>query len=812
MMFRVIATFSFACIALVTLLPSLGAQTVSESTIYSFSGSDGNSPNGVIQASDGNFYGTALIGGSSTGTGECAYFGTDTGCGIVYKITSSGTLTVLHDFAGVGDGSYPGPLVEGTDGNLYGTTAFGGYTNTCEIQGQPKPTYSGCGTIFKITPSGGFSLLYIFSGGNDGGNPNLLVLGNDGNFYGTANTGGAYGSGAFGNGTFFKVTSSGTLTVLYNFTGSSDGALPNAIVQGSDGRFYGTTQWGGDLTACQFNNFQGDIFDVGCGTVFAVTAAGSLTTIYTFTGGSDGANVVGVATPAIVIPHPGNGLRMGGGPTSLLFPNALTEGSDGNFYGVTFGFSSTQPTVFRITPAGNLTTLYTFTGDNDGGGSDVSLTLASDGNFYGSSGNAIFQITPAGNFSVPYTFTTATNGIGPGLLTQGNSGDLYGATASGGNSADCNGDGCGTIFQMAFSNGPAGPVNLSLSSTTDDPGTAVTLTWSVSNAFSDTLQQCYAFVQGGAPGAGTWVGLQTGALSDGVYSGSAKITPTAAGTYTYALTCGGQESGFATLTVPPPAVTTTSLPDGYISVAYSATLAADNGLAPYAWSVTSGSLPADLTLNATTGVISGTPTQAGTSNFTVTVEDSESQPITATANLAITVVAAAISANPSTLSITAPGSSASTTLTISGFATSSIKLACSGLPSEASCTFGTPTTSNGSETVSLQIGTTAASSARLLVPLNRQLGNTFYVLALPGAIWLGCLWGTRRSRKWTGVFLALLLLATISMTACGVSGGAANGNNLVSTNPGTPEGSTTVVVTATGGAQSATVNLTVNLQ
>ena len=132
-------------------------------------------------------------------------------------------------------------------------------------------------------------------------------------------------------------------------------------------------------------------------------------------------------------------------------------------------------------------------------------------------------------------------------------------------------------------------------------------------------------------------GLQTGTLVSNVYSGSATLTPTLSGTYTYALTCGGQESGFATLTVAPLSIATTGLPLGTAGTAYTASLAASSGTAPYKWSISSGSLPPGLTLSASTGAISGTPTGAGTSSFRVVVTDSEETPVTATTELSLTI-------------------------------------------------------------------------------------------------------------------------------------------------------------------------------
>ena len=165
---------------------------------------------GLVQGSDGNFYGTTEQGGVN---------GPDPGT--VFKITPSGTLTTLHSFVFI-DGWHPrAALVQGSDGNFYGTTVEGGQYEF--------------GTVFKITPSGTLTNLYSFAG-SDGANPRGLVQGSDGNFYGTTFS---------GPGTVFKITPSGTLTTLYSFAGS-DGANPDAgLVQGSDGNYYGTTYYGG---------------------------------------------------------------------------------------------------------------------------------------------------------------------------------------------------------------------------------------------------------------------------------------------------------------------------------------------------------------------------------------------------------------------------------------------------------------------------------------------------------------------------------------------------------------------------------------
>jgi uncharacterized repeat protein (TIGR03803 family) len=207
-------------------------------TLHSFDGTDGSYPYaGVVQGVDGNFYGTTFYGGSST----CA-----NGCGTVYKITPSGTLTTIHRFDST-TGYYPwGGVVQGSDRNLYGTTYQGG--SSCK---------GGCGTVYKVTPGGAFTTLYNFAG-PDGSYPETsLVRGTDGNFYGTTGQGGANGN----TGTVFEITPAGTLTTLHSFDVTDGSGVSNGLLQGTDGNFYGTTTYGGSDKAC-----------VGyCGTVFSIS-------------------------------------------------------------------------------------------------------------------------------------------------------------------------------------------------------------------------------------------------------------------------------------------------------------------------------------------------------------------------------------------------------------------------------------------------------------------------------------------------------------------------------------------------------------
>ena len=319
------------CGAVFRMTPS-GTVTVLYSFCSQTNCSDGANPQaGLVQASDGNFYGTTEVGGTGH---ECIYGS----CGTVFKITPQGTLTTLYSFcsqSNCDDGASPsGPVMQASDGNLYGTTFEGG-TGCSPV---------GCGTVFKITPSGAVTTLHRFNA-DDGYWPFAgLVQASDGNFYGTTNLGGI--DGLNGQGTIFKITPSGAVTTLYNFcsqTNCSDGAEPyGALVQADDGNLYGTVTGGGAY---------------GDGTVFKITLSGTFTTLHSFVGATDGA-----------------------------YPYAaLLQARDGNFYGTTFeGGSHSAGTVFKVTPSGVLTTLHNFAGlPTDGALSTSALVQADGGNFYG---------------------------------------------------------------------------------------------------------------------------------------------------------------------------------------------------------------------------------------------------------------------------------------------------------------------------------------------------------------------------------------------------------------------------------------------
>ena len=364
---------------LLLILPVWGAQgAVVFTTLYSFQVfANGEYPSGLVQGSDGKFYGTTSEGGTN-------------GAGTVFKISTNGALTSLYSFTGGNDGGAPNGLVQGSDGSFYGTTGYGGTNDS--------------GSVFKIGTNGALTTLYSFTGGNDGGAPTGLVRGSDGNFYGTT-----WGGGTNGAGTVFRISTSGALTTLYSFTGSNDGANPAAaLVQGSDGYFYGTTEYSGPSG--------------GNGTVFKISANGVLTTLHSFSFTNDGSG-----------------------------PSGLVHGSDGNFYGTTErgGPSGGNGTVFKISTNGAWTRLYAFTNGYDGFQPQGAMVQGDDGNFYGMTSGislyfgSVFQLTTNGALTTLHFFTNQMDGSSPsGPLAKGSNGWFYGTTFYGGT------NGAGNLFKI----------------------------------------------------------------------------------------------------------------------------------------------------------------------------------------------------------------------------------------------------------------------------------------------------------------------------------------------------------------------------
>lgn len=258
-----------------------------ETIVYSFCPNTpctkGTFPGGVISDDHGNLYGVTFAGGDFS----CEL----TGCGVVFGIDNKDAQTVLHAFAGAGDGETPnGPMVRDASGNLYGATTFGG-------------AY-GYGTVFEVTASGEESVKYSFDGAADGSEPyGGLYLDREGSLYGTTSQGGAYGYG-----TVFEVSAVGNYMVVYSFRGGADGATPYAaVIKDREGNLFGSTYQGG------LHNY---------GTIFKIDVSGKETLLHSFSGEGDGA-----------------------------YPSAVTGGANGNLYGTAYqGGAYNYGTVFQLVP------------------------------------------------------------------------------------------------------------------------------------------------------------------------------------------------------------------------------------------------------------------------------------------------------------------------------------------------------------------------------------------------------------------------------------------------------------------------------
>jgi uncharacterized repeat protein (TIGR03803 family) len=396
--------------------------------LYQFqSSSDGYDPNDVIRDSAGNLYGTTLAGGTTI-------FGT------VFKLDTSGKKTILYNFSGGTDGAEPhGALVMDSNGNLYGTTEFGGNLKvSCEGM-------QGCGVVFKVDASGYERVLYTFTGGADGGQPLAgLTMDDAGNLYGTTTGGGLPGCNYFavGCGVVFKLDTSGHETVLHSFSGGTDGGAPESpLLRDSAGNLYGMTTG--------VNTSQG--------TVFKVDISGKETVLHVFSG-QDGSQPYGT----------------------------LLRDSNGNLYGTTYGGGDLTQcngsgcgVVFKLSPTGKEHVLYAFTDGTDGGRPLAGLTRDKHGNLYGTSAvggqsayccGVVFEVSPKGQETVLHTFT-GTDGASPMTsLIQDTSGKLYGSTYGGGKYQ-------GTLFSITL---PDFAVAISPAKATVSPGQAVTSTLTLS--------------------------------------------------------------------------------------------------------------------------------------------------------------------------------------------------------------------------------------------------------------------------------------------------------------------------------------------
>lgn len=351
----------------------LGAQVARAQTytvLHSFSSTpDGNGPYaGVIEDASGNLYGTTIYGGTYGG-------------GAVFQLSPAGQETILYSFTGGGDGGYPfAGVVEDAKGNFYGTTMYGGILGT--------------GVVFRLSRKANQTRLDSTNVGDGSDLFGGVILDSKGYLYGTTFAGGAANAG-----TAFRLDKKGNVSGQYSFTGQPDGYNPVAgLIRDAGGNLYGTTLYGGTYNA---------------GAVFEISRTGKETILYSFTGGADGA-----------------------------FPWAsLIQDADGNFYGTTeYGGEYGAGTVFKVSPSGQETALYSFTGGADGATPIAPVIRDASGNLFGTTftggadsyGN-VFELSPSGQETVLYTFTGGTDGASPGgALLEDGAGNLFGTATKGG--------------------------------------------------------------------------------------------------------------------------------------------------------------------------------------------------------------------------------------------------------------------------------------------------------------------------------------------------------------------------------------------
>lgn len=399
---------------------------VTFTNLFSFSGTNGIEPEGRLLQAPDGFFYGTTRETTATSGGNWGF--SAYGQGTIFRITTNGEFTTLTSFIKTNDtGGYPrAGLILGIDGNFYGTTAGGGAT--------------GQGTVFKFTTNGNLTTLASFGGTNGVAPVSALVQNSVGILYGTTSFGGTRkkgvpssavsGRGFFDYGTAFSINTNGALKTLVFFNGTN-GANPYVgLIQGKDGNFYGSTDCAG-LDDFVKTNFAGQ----GFGTVFKLSTNGRLTSLVVFNG-TNGQN-----------------------------PSSIVQNGDGNLYGITSNGGGTNVvnpagydwppfsgfgTVFKITPNGKLTTLVLFNGAN--GRHPNSFILGHDGNFYGTTAGGgaqnlgtIFKVTPNGKLTILYSFTGGS-GSWPSLtsLMQGKDGNLYGTTSR------CGKYQCGSVFRLSM--------------------------------------------------------------------------------------------------------------------------------------------------------------------------------------------------------------------------------------------------------------------------------------------------------------------------------------------------------------------------
>jgi uncharacterized repeat protein (TIGR03803 family) len=518
--FNARVVLSFLAVGL--LASAAPAQTASNIFNFDFAanGSQGTIPSAnVIQASDGNLYGTTDYGGLF----DPAVMNT-VGAGVIYRLSPAGLYTELYECPGTGLGCInPTQLIELPDGNLYGASTFG-----C-----PK----GNGCLFRITLAGVYTDLYDFTNGTDGSHPyGPLMYSSDDMLYGT--TAGDY----YLNGTITNAADYGTaFGYKVGLTGGTAGFKQTFIFgpAPNPNPTFGYTPWSGGLTEIGGNLYGTTHYGPqvnqtdGYGAVWYLHANGGAS----ITAGAVLHDFTGAAMDGGI---PDGGVRYYQPDGNIYgFTSALGGGASGygTVYksGLTSGFTTMEafPTIAHpvATPAfdtaGNLIFAQFRGGINNDGALDI---LARTGN----NATEIFSYTGNGDGSYP--------GAVPFFDNQGH---LWNVSGMGGTS-NVNLGSNGTVDEFSLSTETEAPIKLTSSATKGAPGSSTTLTWQVNNAFSDNEQLCFAT---STPADAEWSGIQTGTYSAGVLSGSANVTVAGpkANLYTFAITCGGTESALATL-------------------------------------------------------------------------------------------------------------------------------------------------------------------------------------------------------------------------------------------------------------------------
>jgi uncharacterized repeat protein (TIGR03803 family) len=418
--------FTLCTLLLPVLLFAQSASSQQFTLIHVFTTTDNlNAGTSLARDQFGNLYGASTLSALQCAGGIS--------CGAIYKITAAGQLSTLYRFQGPPDGTRPNAVVSvagvsiTNPATLYGTTMYGGTSAS-----QDCDQGAGCGTVFKLSSNGEEAILHSFTAPpNDGILPSAGVIAEPGPtpgsgevLYGTTYYGGPYSmNGLPGEGTVFQIAN-GVESVLYDFTGRADGALPFAPLLFRQGALYGTTVFGGS-GSCVTS------FGSGCGTVFKIVGTHE-SVLYSFNNQADG----GFPSASLIADSAGN-----------LYGTAVL-GGDLNCQPGGSGLPPGCGTVFKLSPSGQQAVLYTFHDGADGAWPSAALVMDSAGNLYGTAtlgGNlscaegqgcgTVFKIDTAGTFSVLHTFE-GSDGSYPLALIQDNQGNLYGVAQSGGSADD----------------------------------------------------------------------------------------------------------------------------------------------------------------------------------------------------------------------------------------------------------------------------------------------------------------------------------------------------------------------------------------